>query len=196
MKNPFLFCLLLLSAPVVAQSSYVDSIKVFLNNYVQTHEVVKGEDRKALQFYPVDPTCRVLATLTKAGNSQWITFPTSGKITKVFRVYGTLSFVLKGQPLLLNVYQAQDLLLNETFRNYLFLPFTDSTTGKETYEGGRYLDLSTTDIHQGTLILDFNKVYNPYCAYGSGSYNCPIPPKENRLPVAVRAGEKSFARQH
>lgn len=187
---------LLFSATLFAQKTYEDSIGAFLKNYVETHEVVRGEDRKALQFYPVSSGFRTVAQFQKAGGSQWISFPTSGKITKVFALYGTLSFQLAGKPLRLNVYQSQDLLLNEQYKNYLFLPFTDATTGTETYEGGRYIDLSTGDIQNGAVILDFNKAYNPYCAYVSGKYNCPIPPKENRLPVAVRAGEKAYNKPH
>ncbi|HET7897436.1 MAG TPA: DUF1684 domain-containing protein [Flavisolibacter sp.] len=193
MKNLFLAFLLLLSATVFAQKSYEDSIKAFRDNYVQTHEVVKGENRKAMQFYPVDKNYRVSATLTKSNESNWITFPTSAKLTKAFKVYGLLSFAINGKPFRLNVYQSQELMAKDEFKNYLFLPFTDFTTGDETYEGGRYLDLSTKDIHNNTLVLDFNKAYNPYCAYESGKYNCPIPPGANALPVAIRAGEKKYA---
>ena len=196
MKNRFLFLFLLLSVKLFAQQSYEESTKAFLDNYVQTHEVVKGEDRKALQFYPVDKNYRVVATLTKVNDNKWINFPTSGKLTKVFKVYGILSFAINGKPLRLNVYQSQDQFLNEGDKNYLFLPFTDFTTGAETYEGGRYLDLSTKDIQNNTLVLDFNKAYNPYCAYVSGKYNCPIPPGANALPIAIRAGEKAYGNAH
>lgn len=196
MKNYFLAFLLLLPPVLFAQKSYEDSMKVFLNKYVQTHEVVKDEDRKALQFYPVDKNYRVVATFTKSTDNKWITFPTSGKITKVYKVYGILSFAIHGKPLRLNVYQSQELMLNEEYKNYLFLPFTDFTTGDETYEGGRYLDLSTTDIQNNTLVVDFNKAYNPYCAYVSGKYNCPIPPGANALPIAIRAGEKAYGKAH
>ncbi len=81
-----------------------------------------------------------------------------------------------------------------TYKNYLFLPFTDLTSGEESYGGGRYIDLETTDIFNNKVIIDFNKAYNPYCAYASG-YNCPIPPRENDLPVAVKAGEMNFGKK-
>ena len=70
----------------------------------------------------------------------------------------------------------------------LFLPFQDSSA--DSYGGGRYLDIRTGDIRDGKLVLDFNRCYNPYCAYKEG-YSCPIPPVENRLPVAIEAGEKT-----
>jgi hypothetical protein len=193
MKNLLLVFLLLASATVFAQKSYEDSLQAFREYYVQTHEVVKGEDRKAMQFYPVDKNYRIVATFTKAKESNWITFPTSAKLTKAFKVYGLLSFAINGKPFRLNVYQSQELMSNEEYKNYLFLPFTDFTTGDETYEGGRYLDLSSKDIRNNTLVLDFNKAYNPYCAYESGKYNCPIPPGANALPTVIRAGEKKYS---
>lgn len=196
MKNTFTAFLCLLSATAFSQSTYKDSVRDFQRNYVQSHEVVKGEDKKAMQFYPVDKAYRVVATFSQPSDSKWISFPTSGTLTKVFKVYGILDFQLRGKPMQLRVYQSQDLQLNPEYKNYLFLPFTDSTTGNESYEGGRYIDLATTDIHDGQVVIDFNKTYNPYCAYVSGKYNCPIPPKENSLPVAVRAGEKAYRKGH
>ena len=83
----------------------------------------------------------------------------------------------------------------EKYRNYLFVPFTDATTGDESYGSGRYLEFYIADIQNNTLQLDFNKAYNPYCAYAAG-YKCPIPPRENNLPLAIKAGEKNFAKGH
>lgn len=196
MKSFSLFFLLVSSHIASAQIAYKDSINAFIKNYVATHEVVKNDDRKALQFYPANEFFRVVATFNPAMDSKWLSFPTSGKITKLFKVYGLLSFELNNKPLRLNVYQSQDLMLSEEYKNYLFLPFTDSTTGNETYEGGRYIDLSTKDIQGNEVVLDFNKSYNPYCAYVSGKYNCPIPPKENALSIAIRAGEKAYNKAH
>lgn len=196
MKKSFISFCLLISSAVFAQKSYLDSTEAFLKNYVQTHEVVKGEDRKALQFYPVDKAYRVAAKFRRVMDSQWMQFRTSGKTPQVYKLFGTLVFNLHGQLLHLNVYQSQALLLNEQYKDYLFLPFTDSTGGNETYKGGRYIDLSVKDIRNGEAVIDFNKAYNPYCAYVSGVYNCPLPPKENALPVAIRAGEKAYRKAH
>ncbi len=82
---------------------------------------------------------------------------------------------------------------DSVYKDHLFLPFTDLTSGEESYGGGRYIDLETTGIINNRLVIDFNKAYNPYCTYSDG-YNCPIPPRENDLPVAIRAGEKAFAK--
>ena len=175
-----------------AQSNYEDSLKAYINNYVATHEVVKGEDRSRLQFFEVDPAYRVMALFEKKENGQWFEMQTSGPMKKLYRVYGVVHFIINKTPLQLNIYQAQNLLQSPEYKTYLFLPFTDVTSGKETYHSGRYIDLRMEDIQNNQVIIDFNKAYNPYCAYVSGRYNCPIPPKENNLSIAIKAGEKAF----
>lgn len=195
MKNILLFAALLLYFQASSQT-YADSIKTYISNYVQTHEVVKGHDKSHMKFYDVGKSFRVVADFKPSPSAEWLTFKTSGPKNKVFKLYGTLSFTLNDQLHSLNIYQSQELMTNDKYKNYLFLPFTDSTSGIETYEGGRYIDLQTTDIRNGKLILDFNKAYNPYCAYVSGVYNCPIPPKENALSIAINAGEKTFSNSH
>jgi uncharacterized protein (DUF1684 family) len=77
----------------------------------------------------------------------------------------------------------------EEYRDYLFLPFADLTNGEETYGGGRYLDLTIPTGN--TILLDFNKAYNPYCAYNP-KYSCPLVPKQNRLDIPIIAGVKAF----
>lgn len=195
MKKLFLFNLsILIAAVCFAQASYQDSIKNYVKNYIDTHEVVKGEDRKQLHFFEIDPKYRVVAKFEKAQTNQWFEMPTSGKIRKVFRVYGTLSFTINDTLVKMNLYQSQGLMGSDEYKDYLFLPFTDATTGTETYESGRYIDLQTKDIKNNEVIIDFNKAYNPYCAYVSGVYNCPIPPRENHLTVAILAGEKTYGK--
>jgi len=187
----FSFCVFFV-AVCLGQTSYQDSINSYVKNYIDTHEVVKGEDRKHIQFYPVNPKFRVVARFEKTQTAQWFEMPTSGKIRKVFRVYGTLSFTINDTLVKMNLYQSQGLMGSDEYKDYLFLPFTDATTGTETYESGRYIDLQTRDIKNNEVIIDFNKAYNPYCAYVSGVYNCPIPPRENHLAVAILAGEKTY----
>ncbi|MEJ0106895.1 MAG: DUF1684 domain-containing protein [Bacteroidota bacterium] len=75
-------------------------------------------------------------------------------------------------------------------------PFTDLTTGNESYQTGRYIDFTVKDIKNGELVIDFNKAYNPSCAYVSDKYNCPVPPRENNLTIAIKAGgEMNFAKK-
>ncbi len=78
---------------------------------------------------------------------------------------------------------------------HLFLPFTDLTNGDQTYGGGRYIDLSRADVEKKEVWIDFNHAYNPWCAYSDG-YNCPVPPRENALPVAILAGEMMYSGPH
>jgi uncharacterized protein (DUF1684 family) len=195
MKKIFLSSVLLLNLGFCfAQYTYKDSAEKFIRDYIDHHEVVKGEQRKQMQFFEIDPAYRVKAGFERKENQPWFLLPTSGKLKKSYRVYGTLSFRIHDSLMQLQVYQSQDLMQVETYKTYLFLPFTDATTGEETYESGRYIDLTIEDIKEKEVIIDFNKAYNPYCAYVSGIYNCPIPPRENHLPIAIRAGEKRFGK--
>jgi uncharacterized protein (DUF1684 family) len=175
---------------------YMDSIKVFRADYVQTHELLTTKEQKALlSFYPLDPAYRVVARFEKYADSPWFSMPTSGATPQIQHKYGRLTFMIHDTVLHLMVYQSQDLLQKAATRDYLFIPFTDATSGIDSYGAGRYIDGTISDIRNGSLVLDFNKAYNPYCAYSAG-YNCPIPPRENDLPVAIRAGEKNYGKPH
>jgi uncharacterized protein (DUF1684 family) len=103
-----------------------------------------------------------------------------------------LKFKLNGKDYFLNVYQSDADVLAKfpEYKDILFVPFKDATNGKETYGGGRYIDIKM--LSSKKVILDFNLAYNPSCAYGSDRYSCPIPPKENFLQVEINAGEKSY----
>ena len=105
---------------------------------------------------------------------------------KEYRVYGILEFTLRGKPFQIPVYQSQQLMSTEKYKDYLFFPFTDLTNGEQTYPSGRYIELEIP-TEGNTLIVDFNKAYNPYCAY-STKYSCPIVPAENNLDIEIPAG--------
>lgn len=137
-----------------------------------------------LEYYPPDPAYRVPAELEPAPpGAPTITMPTSTGQQRQMRRAGRLRFNIKGEPLQLSAFYD----LDSQVANRLFVPFVDLTSGKETYPGGRYLDLDPT--RTGLYEIDFNKAYSPYCAYNE-EYDCPFPPPENRLKVEVRAGEK------
>lgn len=144
-----------------------------------------------LTFYAPDSTYRVVADVQRIEKAEPFDMPTYSGKTKPYVAYARLSFTLHGQPQQLTIFRSLDLQRLPQYRDYLFLPFKDATSGKETYGGGRYLDLRLGEIQNGKLTLDFNKAYNPYCAYADG-YSCPIPPKSNVLPVAIAAGEKAY----
>lgn len=141
-----------------------------------------------LSYFALDPAYAVPASLTPATERIVIEMPTStGQVRKEERV-GTLQFTLKGQQLSLGAFVES----GSPDVNRLFVPFTDLTSGTETYPAGRYLDLDRTPT--GIYIIDFNKAYHPYC-YFSALFDCPYPPSDNRLPIPVRAGERLPERQ-
>ncbi|MCT2407098.1 DUF1684 domain-containing protein [Chryseobacterium antibioticum] len=137
-------------------------------------------------FFPVDLKYRVTAKFSKTEDPQPFELPTSSGKTKSYREYGKATFELDGKSYTLNLYQSLDLIKQEKYKDHLFLPFRDATNEKETYGGGKYMDLK---IPKGNMIvLDFNQSYQPYCAYNAYDYNCPIVPEDNKLPVEIRAG--------
>ncbi len=179
-----------------SQDIYKDSLNSYIARYVKQHEVVTADDKQFFSFFPVNEKYKVTASFEEMNNSKWFSMETSGAIKKIFRVYGVLHFSINDTAVTLNIYQSQNLMNVEEYKNHLFLPFSDLTSGEETYAAGRYIDLDIQDIKNNKAVIDFNKAYNPYCAYVSGKYNCPIPPKENQLPVAIPAGEKIFSKPH
>jgi uncharacterized protein (DUF1684 family) len=139
-----------------------------------------------LPLYPPDPKYAVPAQLRLAEERQIVEVPTSTGTIRRMEVVGALEFTLEGQRMSLGA-----LVPAGTTRvRDLFVPFADLTTGKETYSAGRYLDIPPTAT--GLYTIDFNKAYNPTCAYNE-AYECPYPPPSNRLKVAIRAGEKAPA---
>ncbi len=192
-----IFSLLLIAgfSAAAQKTSYIDSLKEYQKKYVATHEVVKNADKKYFKFFPVSTAYKVIASFEKINDTSGFIMKTSGKISKKFFRYGLLHFSIGNKPLQLTVYQNEQLLNNDEYKDYLFIPFTDLTSGEESYAGGKYIDIRLGDIKDNTVLLDFNKAYNPYCAYTTG-YNCPIPPRENDLPIAIKAGEKDFGKAH
>jgi len=196
MKTPLTCLLLLLFIHSGAQDIYKDTMQHYINEYVRNHEVIKGDEKQYFRFYPINEAYKVNAKVVRTPNSNWFMMETSGAMKKTFRTYAILEFTIHDTLVKLPVYQSQGLMAMEQYKSLLFLPFTDLTSGEETYAAGRYIDLWTTDIHNDSIIIDFNKAYNPYCAYVAGKYNCPVPPKENQLVVAIPAGEKVFDKGH
>jgi len=191
-----LFSFLLANISFGQGKSFKDSTEAYFKKYVKEHEVVSGKDKELISFFPVNEKYRMNCRFERTMNSRWFRMESSGPIKKNYRVYGIIHFTINDTAVALNIYQGQDLMTTKQYKDHLFIPFTDATSGEETYESGRYIDLVIKDIINDKVLIDFNKAYNPYCAYVSGKFNCPIPPAENRLIVAIRAGEKSFAKPH
>lgn len=193
----FLFCFTcLLASPVSGQTTPRTATEFraerdaeFRNprtSPLETWEVAKFS---GLKYFEIDPSFKVRATFVRTPNEKKFNMPTSSGLTKVYLKYGELNFKVRSKRYKLGVYQSQALSQTEKYKNYLLIPFTDQTSGKETYGGGRYIDfeIPSSDV----VTLDFNLAYNPSCAYSS-RFNCPIPPRENRLTTKIKAGEKVY----
>jgi len=148
------------------------------------------EDRtrfQGLAYFDINPNLKFRVKLNRYSAPQNVRLGTNtGEVRAALR-YGYFEFQVEGKTCRLQVYRVED--AQSSGGSNLFIPFRDATTGKETYASGRYIDLpeNTTGLYD----LDFNRAYNPWCAYGKG-FSCPIPPAENTLAVAIRAGEKIY----
>lgn len=144
----------------------------------------------SLAYFPPDPALRVSATVEPVTGGRGIRMQTSDGRERDYDRAALLRFTLAGQEYHLTAYRTPDGDEDEPY----FIPFRDAQAGKETYGAGRYLEVRAPHSHAGEprqVTLDFNLAYNPYCAYNPG-YSCPIPPAENTLTVAIRAGEMTY----
>jgi uncharacterized protein (DUF1684 family) len=134
-----------------------------------------------LAYFPIDPAFNVPAQLKRIDDPTIVEMPTSTGTNRKMRRVGMLQFTLKGQSLSLLAF----LEVGET--SSLFVAFSDLTSGAETYPAGRFLDINRNAT--GIYELDFNRAYHPYCYYNA-TYECPLPPRENRLKIPIHAGER------
>jgi uncharacterized protein (DUF1684 family) len=137
-------------------------------------------DFKGLDYFPYAAALRLELAVERYPEAQGIQMQTSTGDVQEYQRYGKIRFTVEGQPAELTIFANQ---------HGLFLPFVDSLAGQETYPAGRYLEPER--LADGKLLIDFNQAYNPYCAYND-RWSCPLTPFENRLKVAIRAGEKLF----
>ena len=184
-------------APVILMAQSLEQeIQSYRDKQIQ--EMVKDEfgplrkdQVEFVTFHPAKQDYVVTAEVEQLYNEPTFRMPTYDGTSNEYKRYGILHFELNGKKYMLTAYQSVALFQNATYKNHLFVPFMDNTTGESSYEGGRYLDLSISDIKDGKIKVDFNKAYNPYCAYSNG-YRCPQPPKDNILNAAIEAGEKKY----
>ena len=201
MKYLFLFCCTLQGlAAQQTDTAFAAEIAKHRDHYRQEfvtepRSPLTAKDTAFLDFFPPDPTWRVEAIFVATPDEPIFDMPTYSGKTAQYRQFGRLEFKVEGAPVTLRIYQNIRLLKVPEYQDYLFVPFKDPSNGDITYGGGRYIELRSGEIMEkngtSTLILDFNKCFNPYCAYSDG-YNCPVPPRENHLSLVVQAGEKNF----
>lgn len=174
--------------------NYEDSITelriIHMGELIDTSKKILNQEEidhfEGLSYFEIDSSFRITSKFTKSIGKKF-KMPTSTDRKPVYRRYGYIDFNINNSLVRLTVYQNIALKKQKEFKNYLFIPFKDSTSGHESYGGGRYIDVQipVNDL----IIVDFNLVYNPYCVY-SHRYSCPIPPEENTLIVPIKAGEK------
>ena len=172
----------------------IDSFQEQLNAQFRDPEQSPLPDRyrknfNSLEFFKADTSYRVWAQLQYTPDAIPFLMPTTTDRQSAERIYAIANFNMNGASISLELYQNQDLLEDPEYEDKLFLPFLDETNGKETYAGGRYIDLR---IPEGdSILIDFNMAYNPYCVYNK-KYSCPIVPKVNAIPIPILAGVKDF----
>lgn len=195
----FLSCVLLsCSLSQTQETDYVDTIKKWQQEHDELFSdpdksPLKGEDLVSFSghdFYPINESYRVKARFEPTPDSRPFQLGTSKGTTKIYKRIGVLHFDLKGESFTLEAYVEQKRFSLPGQPTYVFLPLVDETTGNETYGAGRYMHYE--GIPEGTeWVIDFNKLYNPLCAYDE-KYECPKVPEPNYLSIKIEAGIKGY----
>ena len=144
---------------------------------------------KSLDFYPINEKFKVTARFVRTKKEKPFEMKTSTDRKPLYVKYGEAYFTIDGSDFKLNIYRNIELSKKAEYKDYLFLPFSDLTSGNESYIGGKYIDMKVPEGN--TIIIDFNTSYNPYCAYNH-KYSCPNVPLENDLNIEIKAGVKKF----
>lgn len=144
---------------------------------------------KGLDYFPYDPAYRITARYVKVDNPFSFKMKTTTARLPEYRYVADAFFTIGSKEYKLEIYQNVDLSTRPGYEDHLFLPFGDLTNGEETCGGGRFLDLKIPEGN--SIVIDFNKCYNPYCAYNH-KYSCPIPPPQNRLEARIPAGVMKY----
>lgn len=158
-----------------------------INTYVGAFNVFEEKEfvKEDFTFFPIDPTFQIIADVVLTPNTEVFEMKTSGMRTPHYREYAIMNFEFAGLAQALILYQNVDMIDHPEYGDYLFCPFYDPTNGETTYGGGRYLDVQIPEGEK--ILIDFNKCYNPYCAY-LDKFNCPITPIANTLDIPIKAG--------
>ena len=179
--------------PLIGETEYQQKLNAVFKD--ASKSPLKNKDLKSfkgLDFFPVDSSYIIIASIEKTPDTPFLGMATNTEEKSYYRKFGILTFTLKEKEMQLTLYESLEESENPVFKDYLFLPFTDETSGSDSYGGGRYMDVFKSKINtNGTLELNFNNTYNPYCAYND-DYSCPLTPRDNHLSMEILAGVKDF----
>ena len=179
--------------PLIGETEYQQKLNAVFKD--ASKSPLKNKDLKSfkgLDFFPVDSSYIITASIKKTPDTPFLGMATNTEEKSYYRKFGILTFTLKEKEMQLTLYESLEESENPVFEDYLFLPFTDETSGGDSYGGGRYMDVFKSNINtNGTLELNFNNTYNPYCAYND-DYSCPLTPRDNHLSMEILAGVKDF----
>ncbi len=183
-------------AMAIDTAAYYEEIAAYRSGAIQSlwqseRQPILPGDTIHLHFFNPNIEYRMPCKLKIIRDPKPFEMATYSGLVQKYIPYGVLEMEHQGQSFSMEVYQNYELLKSEEYSDYLFLPFKDHTNGETTYGGGRYLNLSAVEIKEKGCMVDFNKAYNPWCAYRD-DFNCPIPPVANHLEFEIRAGEKIF----
>ncbi|MEZ4909418.1 MAG: DUF1684 domain-containing protein [Saprospiraceae bacterium] len=156
-----------------------------------TRSPLSKNDLINLDFFEFDGSWQLICTCTEPTSSKVFEMDLYSGKQRPYKVFKVLHCARLQQKFTLELYKSMVQPSNPLYEHYLFLPFKDITNGDMTYGGGRYIDIKDFDIVGDSVLIDFNRAYNPWCAYSSG-YNCPVPPKANHLDFEVKVGEKAY----
>jgi uncharacterized protein (DUF1684 family) len=171
----------------VIENEYLTEIKNLRSDkdsYLKKDTASPIEDKvkfTGLKYFEVNTAFKVLGKIDRVTSGQTINISMSGGEVEEYEAYGNVKFEIEGVKGSLKIFKTPE--------GNLFLPFKDLTSNKETYGAGRYLDFGVDEVNGDQIKIDFNKAYHPYCAYNH-TFTCPVPPAENTLNVAVKAGER------
>lgn len=198
-KGVVLLLLSLFTFGIHGQNSYKDSIEKYRDgHYGAFINLADGPlslaDKPYLDFFSPDENYKCDCQVTFTPEAAPITFKTYSNIEKPYKKFAIFQCTVKGESLEISAFTSLLHVNHPVYKNRLFIPFMDYSNGESTYGGGRYLDVQKSDIMDGKITVDFNKAYNPWCAYSEG-YNCPIPPRENHFEISIEAGEKKYKGQ-
>lgn len=171
----------------VIDNEYVKTIENSRNDkdsYLKKDTASPIEDKvkfTGLKYFEVNSLYKVVGKIDRVTSGQTINISMSGGEVEEYEAFGNLTFEIEGIKCTLKIFKTPE--------GNLFLPFKDLTSNKETYGAGRYLDFGIDDVKGNQINIDFNRAYHPYCAYNY-TFTCPVPPADNFLNVAVKAGER------